>query len=415
MSAKKILILIIILVVLLGIGAAAYIFTKTPDSSNDTGSSRRGFNPFGNNDVGSTEIDTPKDHELDQFDFEVGDDGVFLPPKMRSLSRNVVIGASFFESVLASSTIRFIERETGHVYEAYLDNPDVVRISNTTVPRLQVVMWGDNGNILLLQYLDDTGEAIESFVARVDLANDETNDGFLTGSFLPQGNLGAIANRLTDDVFYMMSSGDEIDVFVSDNFGSSNSKIMTTPIKDWNVSWSGETVVSMTTKPAFGVGGFLYELNSNTGSFNKVLGPVNGLTTLTSPYIDLTLYSEIELGTFSLNTYDIDNNSSTRLSLTTLPEKCAWSPKNTSVIYCAVPKSLPGSLMPDAWYQGSISFDDVIWKIDVESGLQEVIVDLEEFANNPVDAIELVVNKDETALLARDKGTGELWLIDLSQ
>ena len=56
------------------------------------------------------------------------------------------------------------------------------------------------------------------------------------------------------------------------------------------------------------------------------------------------------------------------LSFNTLPEKCVFSKKNPAVVYCGMPKNFEQELLPDSWWQGKISFNDEICKINTDTG-----------------------------------------------
>ena len=65
----------------------------------------------------------------------------------------------------------------------------------------------------------------------------------------------------------------------------------------------------------------------------------------------------------------------TDLPLATLArDKCIWDRSDT-LLLCAVPSDLPPALYPDAWYQGTVSFTDSLWQLDLESG-NATLIDL---------------------------------------
>jgi len=59
----------------------------------------------------------------------------------------------------------------------------------------------------------------------------------------------------------------------------------------------------------------------------------------------------------------------------TFPEKCQ---KNENYLICAVPLGLKKELiLPDDWYQGKLNFSEIIYKINLETGLKEKIYETE--------------------------------------
>jgi hypothetical protein len=154
----------------------------------------------------------------------------------------------------------------------------------------------------------------------------------------------------------------------------------------------------------------MYAMDSSGKNFSKTLGPINGLTTLTSPGGKLVLYSDDNL---SLNIFHTDTKVSNTLGLKTLPEKCVWNSLST-IIYCAVPKSISAGSYPDTWYQGVISFSDQIWKVDVTTGNATLIVDpITISGGEDVDGIKLAIDDGENYLFFVNKKDSFLWEFNL--
>ena len=141
----------------------------------------------------------------------------------------------------------------------------------------------------------------------------------------------------------------------------------------------------------------------------KILGDINGLTTLTSPDGKLILYGN---GTLSLNIFHTDTRSSDLLGVRTLAEKCVWAGGN-DILYCAVPNSINGALYPDAWYKGEVSFADAIWKIDLKSGTTTMLVNPVLVKGEEIDGIKLALDESENYLFFVNKKDCFLWELEL--
>ena len=76
------------------------------------------------------------------------------------------------------------------------------------------------------------------------------------------------------------------------------------------------------------------------------------------------------------------------------------------MFYCAVPLNPPQALYPDGWYQGLVSFSDVLVRIDAGVGSMTVLVDPKEFAGEEIDAVNLALSKDENYLFFINKKMG---------
>ena len=114
-----------------------------------------------------------------------------------------------------------------------------------------------------------------------------------------------------------------------------------------------------------------------------------------------------------MSVFDIKNNKVTDLPLWALTEKCIWSEKNSSIIYCGVSSFIPRGDDLDAWYKGLTSFSDSVWMIDIETQTATVLVDPTEKAGEEFDLIKPVLSPDEEYLLFINKRDSTLWQLKL--
>jgi len=100
------------------------------------------------------------------------------------------------------------------------------------------------------------------------------------------------------------------------------------------------------------------------------------------------------------------------LGLPTLVSKCAWN-ASSDAVYCAVPTGIPQSaVMPDDYRNGEIFTTDVFWKINVETGEKERLVELADITET-FDAQDVSVSPDEQRLYFSDRKTGKVFEIAL--
>jgi hypothetical protein len=97
------------------------------------------------------------------------------------------------------------------------------------------------------------------------------------------------------------------------------------------------------------------------------------------------------------------------IGVKTMPEKCVWN-KDSTILYCAVPRYITGTRYPDLWYQGEISFADDLWKIDVANNTTTNLVDSTSFkGGEEVDGIKLSLDENEDYLFFVNKKDSYLW------
>ena len=229
-------------------------------------------------------------------------------------------------------------------------------------------------------------------------------------SFLPKDTKDVSMSPGAESVLYLFNVGENI---IGTTLNLSNNKkvqVFDSPFTEWLSLWPNNKMITLTTKPASGVPGYMYALDP-TGSkrLNKILGGIDGLTTLGSPSGKLVLYADDGL---SLGVYHTDTKVSDSLGIRTLPEKCVWG-GGSDAVYCAAPKSVGAGPYPDAWYQGEVSFSDQLWKIDAQSGNATLLSDPATAGGEEVDGTKLTLDENEDYLFFVNKKDSFLWKLNL--
>jgi peptidoglycan hydrolase-like protein with peptidoglycan-binding domain len=256
-----------------------------------------------------------------------------------------------------------------------------------------------------------TREAINADCATIQASFDKQFEGPLTinGSFLPTNILRGTISPDGTKMFYLRETADGTVGIVAKSDGSSPQQVFVSPLSEWQPNWVNTDVITMTTLASREADGYLYFLNPTTGVFKKILGPVRGLTTLTSPDAKTVLYSGSTDRGIVTRLYNVEAGTASVLDLVTLPEKCTW--KDTAIIICGIPKTISSDQYPDAWYQGLLSFKDTLWSIDTKQGTTNVVLSPSE----DIDAIKLKVSPDGSYLYFVDKNDETLWSYRLAE
>ena len=79
-----------------------------------------------------------------------------------------------------------------------------------------------------------------------------------------------------------------------------------------------------------------------------------------------------------------------------------------------MPKSISGALYPDAWYRGEVSFMDDVWKIDIENGNANIVLDPTSILGEGLDGIKLTQDENENYLFFVNKKDSYLWRLELN-
>ncbi len=311
------------------------------------------------------------------------------------------------------TTARYIEKAKGIIYETFADKIEERKFSNPTIPKIHDAYFGNNGESILMRHLKPDEETIETFIGSLPkeyLGADTTGNNTVKGLFLPDNIKDISVSTDTYKVFYLFEKEDNIIGTILDLKSNQKTQIFDSPFTEWLSSFGGNKEITLSTKPSATTPGFTYEINTDKKELNKVIGGINGLTTLISPNGKLILYAGSNL---SLNIYHTDTRNVDTTTLNTLPEKCSWN-KNSDAIYCAVPRTINAGIYPDSWYKGETSFSDQIWKMDLKTGNTTLLVDPVLVQNGEdVDGIKLAVDDGENYLFFVNKKDSFLWKLDL--
>jgi hypothetical protein len=416
MKTKTLIFILVIFAIILGGLFGVYYFFLADKINKDSAISDGdggiksifdNFFPFGNEP--SADQTGAVEGMLDEMDADTS------VPRLRQISSFPVAGEVVFEDEKGETFIRFIARETGHIYETTTNSLTQQRITNTTIPRIQNALWASNGKELIVQYIDDDSEQIESFYAAItDKKNDiENSVRSLVGTFLPKNIISLNISSDGDKLFYLIKSGNGSVGIVSNLDGSSKVQVFNSPLSEWLVQWQRENTIALTTKPSAGVEGFLYFLNLKTEKFDKVLNASKGLTASVSPDGKLVLFAH-NVGTIPiLSVLNIGTGEIKDLPFWTMPEKCDWSEIDSARIYCGVPNRTSKGVLPDIWYQGIESFSDNVWIIDAGNGVTDLVVEPQNEYKLDLDITNLSLSPDEEHLLFINKKDSTLWSLEL--
>ncbi|MDP2676884.1 MAG: hypothetical protein Q8O83_04330 [bacterium] len=300
---------------------------------------------------------------------------------------------------LTPTGVRFVEKATGHVFDASPDGQTQTKISNTTIPKTINVLWSSHINYAIMRYRENE---------EIKTASAEFTDAKTNGVLLPANILSFTHSPDRSRIFYTIpGSGDTVGIAANiDN--TSQSQIMRLPNADFIAHWYGPREISFLTPPSAFAEGFLYRYNIDIGSFEKLLGGIPGLDILWSKNKTKILFSQANIGTGKSNLFILNIKTGATQDLETegFAQKCAW--KDDLLVYCAIPTTIQKGAYPDDWLKGVLSFDDRIWWIDTDT-LEKTIV--KTLPN--IDISEIRISAEGDYLYFQNKKDGALWSLQL--
>jgi len=368
------------------------------------------YDPFGttvNNITSSTPVDGSINTVIETTPQPIA--------RLRQISNEPISGFSFLENIKEKTTSIFYSlRANGHIYETYADTTETKRLSITTIPKVYESIWLPDGKRLIMRYLSENNENIQSFSVKINPATSTLNEfeGGIDGNHLPENISSLAINPAGDKIFYLLKEKEGSIGFVAKSDGLNKKLLYESPLVEWLVSWPKESIITLSTKPSHNVPGYMYFMNSQTGNLTRIIGNIKGLTTKTNKEGTSVLYSDSTNKTPKLYLLDIKTGESKLLPFNTLPEKCVWDNTDIKTIYCAVPKSFPIGDYPDTWYKGLVNFTDDIWMYDTSTEAPSLLFDIRTQTNNTIDIIEpQIINNDY--LLFMNKRDLSFWSLKL--
>ena len=328
-------------------------------------------------------------------------------PRLRKVSETPVSGGRAF-TVGATTTLRWVERATGHVYEGRADETTVRRVSNTTIPETQEVMWVSPTSFIIRSLAEERG-AIQNFYAT--LASTTAIDQALSGKFLGGWDRAALdpdeKNLLSVD-----ETADGSTFSLSRPDGSGARIVLATPIRSL-VPLQSKTSLYAATAPAPGIAGFLFRIEG--GGLTKVTGGVLGMMAASSPS---GRYIAISGGTgrmISLSILDTRTGTLYDSPLATIVSKCAWVSENPPSLACGIPQTFPAGAYPTDWLVGRISFSDDLWLVEPLEGTASLLADPVEDVGEEVDIWQPAVDESGAYLTFINKRDLSFWSFKIAE
>ncbi len=368
------------------------------NSSGDTATENINGTDFTSNTKSTSRPSQSQSESAEVTKISKGDDGIVA----------VSGGVIFLQG--KQERVRFAERGTSHIYEIAPDGSGGSRITNTTIPRVTESRFTADGSGVYLRYLDDSLKAIRTYSAKIATTTGTTGaGGSLKGTFLAE-NISDLAIA-QDSVFTLSEEPGGANGSLVKQDGSKKTVLWTSPLREWLAEWPNENLLALTTKASASVPGMLVFVNAKTGKESRILRGMT-LLTETNPTGEYVLNLQSVDGKLGLYIYDIKNDLQNEISFTTLPEKCAWGTAESYAVYCAVPDKMNG-VLPDAWYQGAVSFSDSFWKVNARTGATSLLA---ESQNLPevVDGTHLMIAPKEDYLIFTNKRDLTLWSLKLN-
>ncbi len=411
MSKKTAIIITLAATILAVVGLVAWYLFLSPQNNlgGESGINKliSTFFPAGEQTVDNRQetIDKTAETDKEKIDPNEGQPA----PAIREISPNPVAGFVIVEDKKSSTTVRYMESETGHIYSALLATISKKRLTNTTIPKVREAIFLPNGEKLIARYLDEDNVSIKSFAGTINLPKTEAGlfiEGELQGEFLVDDIVDITATNAEKIFYTIVENGGAAGIIANSN-GSKPARVFSSPIREWLPQWAGDNLY-LATKASSNAPGHLFKINTSNGSQTKIIGSIFGMTTNVNPKNTDIIYSD---GSLKLKSYNLKTKKISELALQTLAEKCAWEDSSDVVIYCGIPNNMESGEHPDDWYKGLVGFKDDLWRMNLTTGEITFIAQFDKVSDKPIDIINPKVSKDGNYLVFTNKNDLSLWSV----
>ena len=426
MSKKIFIISIVVVVVMLVILVGGYFLLR--DSDMPIGKTISDILPFGSGDDIQPTIND------EQLTTETGDQLItdeFGPPTagLFRISDTPVAGVVVLNTRSTSSgqgdtstaVARYVDRATGHIYDANLATLEKTKVTNQTLPKVYEAYFRADGNAVLLRSLRDDSDVVENLslaltppqATLVSTSSPQATDALhAVSSTALRGEVGAVTAGSGNTLIYTLRDASSI---VSSAFNGTGAKtLLTSPFTDWRLAATGNSLIAYT-KASATVSGYAYTLNPSGGALTKILGPLNGLIATPNASGNRVLYSYVENNETRLFVKNFASNAPSEVSIATLAEKCVWSKIKTAMIFCGSPSDEIGQNEPDSWYRGATTFSDRIWSFNTDTEITQVLIEPAVVLDVDIDVIRPTLSPKEDYLVFINKTDLSLWALKLEQ
>jgi hypothetical protein len=451
MTQKQALISIILFIAVIAGGLFAFYYLQFKPSAtqnqlndpnlNPTRPPSRPTNTNGQNSATSTTSSGDpnnqqgNDTEPNQEGGETPDQTVDIAPRLRRVIENPVAGSVIFASttknkkgvvVNTETIVRLTDSTNGKIYETRIGSSSVAWLGTVRIPtgKVEEIIWTKKGDAFYMRYANNT-EDIETVYT--SLIHKKTASTTISGEdvvlapyetktvFLPKNILQLVTSEATNPLFYLLKQSSGVIGVNADQENKKPRTIFTSSTSEWLAQWPNLNI-HLTTKPSGTFMGTHFFLNPTTGTLNRISGDVFGLTSLSDTKGERFIVSGNERNNLGTGLYVTKTGSLDSFPVVTVAEKCVWGIKNPTTTYCAVPKNIPSGTYPDMWYQGMVSFNDSLIKINTLTNETQIILDPEK-QNSPfiADMIDLQIDKKDEHISFRNKRDGTMWILRIER
>ncbi|MDP3792435.1 MAG: hypothetical protein Q8Q89_01765 [bacterium] len=291
----------------------------------------------------------------------------------------------------------FYKKEGGDLWSSDFTGKKKTKESSITIINLMEAVWSPDKSRAAVFYLDK-----------------ETKKGFIhigasSVSILPQDIKSFSWSPDGKSAAYLIARDKNTDLIITDNLGKNPRTVLSTPMRDIQLSWITSDKIALQSPPSGLAEGHLLVFSLSSRSLNRLASGLFGLMTLWAP--DGSKFLSTVTDSFGKNLEFFVKDSSGKeifaSAFPTIPDKCFWA--SSIETYCALAVDFPTeAIMPDNYLSGEINTkDQIVFLNTSQKQVYSVLPDPQ------FDISNLLSTKKQDYLFFVNRTDGTLWSLKI--
>ncbi len=316
--------------------------------------------------------------------------------KLKQLTTRPVAGAVFI-----ASGIRYVEQGTGHIYDIDFQSGKETLKSGTTITQATEALFSKDASYVAITSYTPTGK--KTVVGTIQQG--QNNSESIEGVALPLDATEVAFGSATGTINYILKNTLGSSGYSYDIKKGVSTELFTITLRDIHVLWGNPLYVY--TIPTAQQKGTVYKVSKN----NLVYVTEGGMGLVAFRYDDGIVTTTLTKENKSF--FAISNTSKiTGQALPFIPEKCVQNPAKEHHAYCTTPTESNRGAFPDDWYKGVISYSDVLWNMDITTGIASPLSEFLTESGREIDVSKIGTNETGSYIWFINKNDNTLWMFD---
>lgn len=302
----------------------------------------------------------------------------------------------------SSTAVRYAEGGVGHVYEIDLSTGIETRVFGKTFAAITDAHFAPSGGAVVLvaengrehtAYLEEIPDAEDEMPDRHDFAADARNIEFISDT----------------EVRYTRETADGLTGYRYDLASEEVTELFTIPFRDAAIVWTNDASYAYN-RPAPYLQSGLYAIEGNV--LRRHGATAYGLSAFAHASDVAHVRTLFDLERDVLISFIAENGEERLLPIAAIPEKCDFHETDPTTLWCGGPVADLAREYQSDWYKGTLTANDMLWRIDTLAQEAVLEVDLQGETGRMIDVEGLASYGDGRYVLFANKTDGTLWLYD---